>query len=75
MSLTLDYTNTEIADMRVSDTIGSACSTQVSRMPDSVPGKVVSVDAPGWLMPKSGFAFTWTLEAELPRDERRRKAA
>ena len=75
MSLNLDYSNTEIADMRVSDTIGSARSTQVSRMPDSVPGKVISVDAPGWLMPKSGFAFTWTLEAELPRDEQRRKAA
>lgn len=75
MSLNLDYTNTTIADMRVSDTIGSARATQISRMPESVPGKVISVEAPGWLMPKSGFAFTWTLEAELPRDERRHKAA
>ena len=69
MSLNLDYTNTPIADMRVSDTIGSARATQISRMPESVPGKVISMEAPGWLMPKSGFAFTWTLKTELPRDE------
>ncbi|MHA3019626.1 hypothetical protein ACXPWS_05070 [Mycobacterium sp. BMJ-28] len=73
-SLTLDYTNTDIAHMRVSDTVGALAPPRISQMPSSVPGKVISVEAPGWLMSKSGFAFTWTLNSELPRDERREAA-
>ena len=74
VSLTLDYTNTDIAQMRVSDTVGALRPPQISQMPESVPGKVIAVEAPGWLLSKAGFAFTWTLNAELPRDNHREAA-
>lgn len=74
VSLTLDYTNTDIASMRVSDTVGALTPPQVSQLPNTVPGRVISIESPGWLLSKTGFAFTWTLNTELPRDERREAA-
>ncbi|WP_462216166.1 hypothetical protein [Mycobacteroides abscessus] len=71
ISLTVDYTNTDIARMRVSDTVGALVPPRVSELPNTVPGRVISVEAPGWLLAKAGFAFTWTLESELPHSERR----
>lgn len=74
ISLTLDYTNTDIAFMRVSDTVGALVPPQISQLPTAVPGRVITVEAPGWLLSKAGFAFTWTLQKELPRDEGREAA-
>ncbi len=74
MALSLDYTNTDITHMRVSDTVASARPVHVVRSPQEVTDKVIKVSADGWLMPKSGFAFTWTLEKELPRDQSREAA-
>lgn len=74
MALSLDYTNTDITHMRVSDTVASARPVHVVRSPQEVTDKVIKVSADGWLMPKSGFAFTWTLEQELPRDQSREAA-
>lgn len=68
LSLTMDYTNTDIAEMRVSDTVALARPVQVTRSAPQVADKVITVHADGWLMLKSGMAFTWTLEDELPRD-------
>lgn len=75
MTLTLDYTDTDIADMRVSDTVGSSRPPVVTRSPEVVAGKVISIESRGWLMPKSGFAFTWALESELPRSSESDEAA
>lgn len=75
LSLSIDYTNTDIAHLTVSDTVATSRAAQITRSPAAVAGKVVSVDVPGWLLPKSGFSATWTLNAELPRDESRREAA
>jgi len=74
ISLTLDYTNTDIAHMRVSDTVGALVPPQISQLPNTVPGRLITVEAPGWLLSKAGFAFTWTLQTELPRDEGREAA-
>lgn len=74
ISLTLDYTNTDIAHMRVSDTVGALVPPQVSQLPNAVPGRVITVESPGWLLSKAGFAFTWTLAKELPRDQGREAA-
>lgn len=75
LSLSIDYTNTDIAHLTISDTVATSRAAQITRSPAAVAGKVVSVDMPGWLLPKSGFSATWTLNAELPRDENRREAA
>ena len=75
MSLAVDYTNTPFADIRVSDTVATFQPSQLVRTPEAAVGKVVSLNARGWLLPKTGFAVTWTLEVELPHDAEHRKAA
>ena len=67
LSVHLDYSDTTIADLRVSDTVATTQAARVTRMPEAVPGKAVTVEASGWLMPHSGFAFTWALQDELPQ--------
>lgn len=73
--LSVDYTDTPIATMGVTDTVATTKPPLVARTPDATPGRVVSVETRGWLMPKAGFTFTWTLDAELPRDHQYPEAA
>ena len=75
MSLAVDYTNTSIADIRVSDTVATFQPSQLVHTPEAAVGKVISLNARGWLLPKTGFAVTWTLESELPHDAEHREAA
>ena len=75
MSLAVDYTNTSIADIRVSDTVATFQPSQLVRTPEAAVGKVISLNAHGWLLPKTGFAVTWTLESELPHDAEHHEAA
>jgi len=72
--ISVDYTDTSIATMGVTDTVATTKPPLVARTPDATPGRVVSVETRGWLMPKAGFTFTWTLDAELPRDQRHEAA-
>jgi len=74
-SLALDYSDTDIAHISVSESIATSRPVQVMRMPEAAAGKTISVNAPGWMMPKTGLTFTWTLDAELPRTENQREAA
>jgi len=66
-SLEVDYTDTAIAHMSVTDLISSSHRSQVSTMPQQVDAHVLGVDLPGWMLPKAGFAFVWTLASEQPR--------
>ena len=75
MSLAVDYTDTSIADIRVSDTVATFQPSQLVHTPEAAVGKVVSLNARGWLLPKTGFAVTWTLKSELPHDAEHREAA
>lgn len=75
MSLAVDYTNTSIADIRVSDTVATFQPSQLVRTPEAAVGKVISLNARGWLLAKAGFAVTWTLESELPHDALHHEAA
>ncbi|WP_205472991.1 hypothetical protein [Nocardioides sp. SYSU D00038] len=65
-SLELDYTDTSIAHMSVTELVSSSERSRVSEMPQQVDARVLGVDLPGWLLPKSGFAFVWTLASERP---------
>lgn len=69
MTVSFDYTNTNIVDMRVIESVATTRPTQLTRSPERTPGRTISVEAIGWLMPKAGFTFTWTLDTELPRDD------
>lgn len=66
VSLSIDYTNTDVAEMHVSDTVSVLRPAIISRSPTTVPERTIKMDVPGWLLPKAGFAFTWTLDQELP---------
>ncbi|MXG88429.1 hypothetical protein [Nocardioides flavescens] len=65
-SLEVDYTDTDIAQMSVTELVSSSHRSRVSQMPQQVDARVLGVDLPGWLLPKSGFAFVWTLVSEQP---------
>ena len=67
LSVHLDYSDTTIADLRVSDTVATAQSARVTRMPEAVPGKEITVETSSWLLPQSGVAFTWATNDELPQ--------
>lgn len=75
LSVSMDYTNTTIADMGVIDAVATAKPAQVVRTPEKTPGRALTVEAQGWLMPKTGFTFTWTLDTELPWSDERARAA
>jgi len=75
LSLRVDYTDTAIAEMMITDTVAATQVARVHRSPKAVSSRVVSLDMPGWLLAKAGFAVTWTLEAELPHDAKHRAAA
>lgn len=66
-SLHLDYTDTDIASLSVTDLAANGRAAQILRQPERAAGRTVSVEVPGWLLPKTGFAFVWTMSSELPR--------
>jgi hypothetical protein len=66
LSMKLDYTDTDIASMSVTDLITSAAGTQVSELPVQADARVLSVDISGWVLPRGGLAYVWTLLSEVP---------
>lgn len=70
MRLVLDYTETDIAVLKVGDMISSATPAQVKFLPDEAPAKQVEVSVPGWLLPQAEVTFVWTLSAELGDEAR-----
>ena len=42
-------------------------ASSVVHSPEAVPGKVIAVEASSWLLPRSGVAFTWATNDELPQ--------
>lgn len=68
LSFRLDYTDTEISNLVITELLPTVTRPRIERSPAGVPGKVVSVEVPGWLLPKAGLAVVWTLSSELPSD-------
>ena len=69
-SFDLDYTNTSIDSVSVTDMAANGRAAQIVPLPKRAAGRSLSLRAPGWLLSKSGFAIVWTLEDELPQSER-----
>lgn len=59
LSVDLDYTDAEVADVNVLDYITSSQRIRVSKSPLSVPKRSISIDFDGWVFPRSGIAFVW----------------
>ena len=66
-SLRLDYTDTAIAEVHVSDTMATTPASSIVHSPEAVPGKEITVETSSWLLPQSGVAFTWATNDELPQ--------
>lgn len=64
LKLTLDYNDTDITQMSVTDLVSSTQKARISRMPAEVDAKLLELDHDGWLLPRAGFAFVWTLGSE-----------
>lgn len=62
----MDYTDTDISRMSVTDLISSAKRAFLSRLPEEVTAKQISLDVPGWLLPQGEVTFVWTLASEDP---------
>lgn len=70
LKVLLDYSDTDIAELKVGDMVSSAAPTQVKFLPTEAPAKQVEVTVPGWLLPQAEVTFVWTLEGELPGHRR-----
>lgn len=70
MRLVLDYTDADIAALKVGELVSSATPAQVKFLPEGAPAKQVEVSVPGWLLPQAEVTFVWTLEGELPPPRR-----
>lgn len=66
LHVSLDYSDTDIAELKVGDLVSSAQDAQVSFLPAEAPAKQVEVVVPGWLLPQAEVTFVWTLATELP---------
>lgn len=64
IKIEFDYSGVDIAHVSVLDLIASTRRSQILRLPEAVHGKSVTVDFDGWVFPRTGFAFVWTLERE-----------
>ncbi|WP_431230455.1 hypothetical protein [Paenarthrobacter nicotinovorans] len=64
MSVTLDYSDSEISRVSVLDLIASTKHARIERMPISVPGKSVTLSFDGWVFPRTCIAFVCTLATE-----------
>lgn len=59
------YSAVDVAHVAALDLVASSKRSQVLRLPESASGKSVTVDFDGWVFPRTGFAFIWTLDSEL----------
>jgi hypothetical protein len=71
MRLVLDYTDTDIAELKVGEMLSSATPAQVKRLPVEAPAKQIEVSVPGWLLPRAEVSFVWTLSAERDGEAKR----
>ena len=60
-----DYSRCAISNVSALDLIPSVRPTRIERTPAPLPPGTVRFDGDGWVFPRSGIAFVWTLEGEL----------
>lgn len=65
ISVDFDYNDTDISHVSVLDLVASSKTTRVQQLPASVQNKSINVDFTGWVFPRTGFAFVWTLADEI----------
>lgn len=74
-SLLIDYTDTDIATMSVTDLVSSSQRPYVARMPEQTAAREITIDVPGWLLPPAEVTFVWTLASEVRSSAREASTA
>lgn len=68
LSLSIDYTDTTIDDLAVVNLLSASRRSPVETVPAAANGRVTSISLKGWLLPRAGLTFTWTLVRDAPAD-------
>lgn len=66
LTFSIDYTDTDIATMRVSDYVASASRPRLAQLPGKAEAREITMDVPGWLLPQTEVSLVWTLSGEVP---------
>jgi hypothetical protein len=61
----LTYAGCGIDHISALDLVPTIRPTRIDRPPASLPPNNVRVEVDGWIFPRSGIAFVWTLEGEM----------
>lgn len=61
-SITLDYTGCGIEHISAIDHIPSVRPTRIEHSPADVPTRNIRVEIDGWVFPRAGVAFVWTVD-------------
>lgn len=65
LRIDFDYTDCGIAAISTLDLVPSVRPTRIERTHESLPARVIRLDFDGWIFPRSGVAFVWTLDSEV----------
>lgn len=68
INVSFDYTGTDIASVSAIDLVQSMRPSRIEHTPEEVQPKTLRVEIDGWVFPRSGVAFVWTLTRELSDD-------
>lgn len=66
LTFSIDYTDSDIATMRVSDYVASSSRPRLSQLPSKTEAREITMDVPGWLLPQTEVSLVWTLSGEVP---------
>lgn len=64
LRIDFDYGGCNIATVSTLDLIPSIRPTRIEHPTPDLPGDTIRVDLDGWIFPRSGIAFVWTLQGE-----------
>jgi hypothetical protein len=65
LRIALRYGGSRIREITTLPFIASAEAPRLSQSPPSVPTPNVEIGFDGWVLPRSGVAFVWTLDNEF----------
>jgi hypothetical protein len=67
ISMEIDVTNTDIAEIAARDFFSSSKKPVIRYLPSSSNTRKITVEIEGWVFPKGGVDFIWTLKSEIAK--------
>lgn len=74
IAVNLDYTDADLAAISAIDLVPSVRPTRIEHSPEGIVPKTVLVEIDGWVFPRAGVAFVWTLDAEAAPSESKQRS-